>query len=110
MVVSPAARPPDALPVGTAPGAGADEDGAADADDPAPVPLVAATGMAGTCDLNDSRATRPAMVPVTARITRRMTDRLPQNSNNSTWTCPRGTPAERSASTAAETMPAGPHT
>ena len=81
-----------------------------DAEDPPAVPLVEATGRTGECDLNDSRATRPAMVPTTARITRRMTDRLPQNSNDSTWICRRGTPAERSASTAAETMPAGPHT
>jgi len=29
-------------------------------------PVVAATGADGTCDLNDSRATRPAMVPATA--------------------------------------------
>ena len=43
-----------------------------DDDDPLPVPLVDATGTVGTCDLNDNRATRPEIVPVTARITRRM--------------------------------------
>ena len=80
-------------------------------DDAPPVPLVAATGTVGSCDLNDSRATRPAMVPVTARITRRMSRIVsPQNSNDSKWICRRGTPAPRSASTAAEIMPDGPHT
>ena len=74
-------------------------------------PVVAATGMDGTCDLNDSRATRPAMVPVTARITRRMfADPLPQNSNDSKWMRCLGTPAARSARTAAAVMPAGPQT
>src|ERR1700733_12356719 len=38
--------------------------------DDTPVPLAAAT--AGTCDLNDRRATRPAMVAVTARMARRI--------------------------------------
>src|SRR5690348_18063033 len=75
-----------------------------------PVPVVAATGADGTCDLNDSRATRPAMVPVTARITRRMTRIPPQNSNDSKWMRRRGTPAASSARTAAEVMPAGPQT
>ena len=87
-----------------------DEDDVDDVDDP-PVPLVAATGVVGSCDLNDSRATRPAMVPVTARITRRISRIVsPQNSNDSKWICRRGTPASRSASTAAEIMPDGPHT
>src|SRR5580704_5601717 len=80
-----------------------------DVDDP-PVPLVDATGTVGTCALNDRRATRPAMVPVTARITLRMSRSSPQNSNDSKWICRRGTPAPRSASTAAEIIPDGPHT
>ena len=62
-----------------------DEDEEEEEDElPPDPPLVAAAGTDGTCDLNDSRATRPAMVPVTARITRRIVaDPLPQNSNDS---------------------------
>src|SRR5215467_1267267 len=68
-----------------------------DEEDPPAVPVVAATGTAGECDLNDNRATRPAMVPVTARITRRMSRIVsPQNSNDSKWICRRETPAPRS--------------
>ena len=75
------------------------------------MPVVAATGTLGECDLNDNRATRPAMVPVTARITRRMSRIVsPQNSNDSKWICCRETPASRSASTAAEIIPDGPQT
>src|SRR5271170_5069788 len=65
IAVSPAVRPPTALPVGNSPGTVVEDD-EDDVDDP-PVPLVAATGVVGSCDLKDSRATRPAMVPVTAR-------------------------------------------
>src|SRR5712691_8900863 len=87
-----------------------DED--AEEDELLPDPLtVAATGLDGMCDLNDSRATRPAMVPVTARITRRMfADPLLQNSNDSTWIRCLGTPAARSAWTAEAVMPPGPQT
>src|SRR5580698_1183607 len=78
--------------------------------DETPVPLVAAA-MAGTCDLNDRRATRPAMVLTTARMARRISAGPPfQNWNDSKWMCRFGTPAACSASTAAEVMPSGPQT
>ncbi len=73
--VSPAGRFLATDPCGNSPGTVCvcppeeDED---DEDELPPEPAAAATGIDGTCDLNDSRATRPAMVPVTARITRRM--------------------------------------
>jgi hypothetical protein len=91
--VSPAGRFLAIDPCGNAPGTTSvwpppedDEDAEEDDDEdevpPAP-PVVAATGADGTCDLNDNRATRPAMVPATARITRRMARILSQNSNDS---------------------------
>src|SRR5690348_16976864 len=120
--VSPAGRFLAIDPCGKAPGTtsvcpppldDADAAGEAPDDDDAPPPeppAVAARGLDGTCDLNDSRATRPAMVPVTARITRRMVADPPQNSNDSKWMrCP-GIPAARRARTAAEVMPDGPQT
>src|SRR5207249_11547252 len=103
-------------PCGNAPGTTSvcpppeDDEDAVDDEVPPEPPVVAATGADGTCDLNDSRATRPAMVPATARITRRMARILPQNSNDPKWMRCRGTPAARSARTAAEVMPAGPQT
>src|SRR5689334_22627095 len=84
--VSPAGRFLAIDPCGNAPGTISvcpppEDDEAEEEDDEAEVPpeppAVAATGTDGTCDLNDSRATRPAMVPVTARITRRMARILP---------------------------------
>src|SRR5690349_17801358 len=118
--VSPAGRFLAIDPCGNAPGttsvcppplADEDADEEAPAADVPPAPLaVAASGLDGTCDLNDSRAARPAMVPVTARITRRMVADPPQNSNDSKWMRCLGTPAARSAATAAEVMPAGPQT
>ena len=50
------------------------------------------------------------MVPVTARITRRIVADPPQNSNDSKWMRRPGTPAARSARTAAEVIPGGPQT
>jgi hypothetical protein len=117
--VSPAGRFLAIDPCGNAPGTTsvcplplAGEAVAEDEDVLPPEPLaVAATGLDGTCDLNDSRAARPAIVPVTARMTRRISaDPLPQNSNDSKWILCLGTPAARSARTAAEVMPAGPQT
>src|ERR1700722_2496039 len=74
MVVSPAVSVPVVL--WNSPGMVLEDDDVEedvdDVDELLPVPVVAATGTVGACDLNDSRATRPAMVPVTARITRRM--------------------------------------
>src|ERR1043165_1450805 len=120
MAVSPAGRFLAIDPCGNAPGTTSvcpppEDDGEVEVEDeeaevPPVPPVVAATGADGTCDLNDSRATRPAMVPVTARIARRMTRFSPQNWNDSKWMCRRGTPAARSARTAAEVMPAGPQT
>src|SRR5580704_8196711 len=110
IVVSPGVRVPATL--WNSPGIVLEDDVEEDddVDDPPPVPVVAATGTVGACALNDRRATRPAMVPVTARITRRISRSSPQNSNDSKWICRRGTPAPRSASTAAEIIPDGPHT
>src|SRR5579862_2801791 len=75
IVLSPAVRPPAWVPVGTtAPGPASDTD---EDDTPAPVPLTVAVGIVGACDLNVSRATRPAMVAVIARIARRISRILP---------------------------------
>src|ERR1700748_1044008 len=75
--VSPAGRFLAIDPCGNAPGTTSvcppPEDDEDDDDEvPPDPPAVAATGADGMCDLNDSRATRPATVPATARITRRM--------------------------------------
>src|SRR5690349_24074710 len=79
IVVSPAVKGPATLR--NSPGTVVAEDDEDD-EDPPPVPVVAATGTDGECDLNDNRATRPAMVPVTARTTRRISRIVsPQNSN-----------------------------
>src|ERR1700761_7071804 len=81
-----------------------------------PVPVVAATGADGTCDLNDSRATRPAMVPVTARITRRMT-RFPLRTRTTRSGCAAVVPRRHAARgrrrrscrpARRRTLPAGP--
>src|SRR5580692_321040 len=78
--VSPADSLPARLPIGNSPGTVAGDDEAADVPPVLPVPPVvdtAAEGAVGRWDLNDSRATRPAMVPTIVRITRRISRLLP---------------------------------
>src|SRR6478672_9421950 len=81
-----------------------------------PVVLIAAGGFAtdAECVLNDSRPTRPAIVPTMANATRRMTMSLflpaAQNSNDSWWICRRGTSASRSAATTDSAIRSGPQT
>src|SRR5689334_24210469 len=122
--VSPAGRFLAIDPCGNAPGTTSvcppPEDGGEvedeDVEVPPVPPVVAATGADGTCDLNDSRATRPAMVPVMARITRRMT-RFPLRTRTTRSGCaavvprrpaPRGRRRRQGRPAPGVPLPAGP--